>query len=375
MQVSNIGTLEDVRKVIRTAKQNRTRTVHLDLSPLGEESAKRTHRTWGAVFANALLSEIGNHPLKVTLPSSTNGRSQLARSGVLFALSQRNHEQTEFDESDLPFVEKWRTDWKPNDRDFANRLFDDSSDLANPLEVQDGRFVTFINPHHRTTNESLVREVAHDQAMPWATRLISRIAHGLSDDARQDLIEAVSGVVTELVWNVGHAFVNQSGRSSTVPPDRRRSYVQVYSTDGGGEASHNRLHIVVCDSGHGIVRTLRPKLAAADRAYSEAMESKGSGFGDDQIVRSLLRAELPPFGQASGVGYERITRILTDFGGTFDLVSGSVDQSGVGSTVIASLSIEESTRFVRSRLEQTVEFTGAYCHATIPLQPRRRAGT
>lgn len=373
MEISNIGTLEDVRTVIRKVEQNRASSTHLDLSNLGGASAKRTSRTWGAVFANVLLSQLGHRRFSVTLPSTDNGRSQLARSGVIFALSQRDRRLTEFAASDLSMVERWRTDWTPTDRAFVDRLLYGADEVDSPLEVQHNRFVTFINPHHRTTNETLVREVAHGQAMPWATKLISRIGHGLTETARRDLIDAVSGVVTELVWNVGHAFVAQVGRNGVIPPNRRRSYVQVYATDGGGAASYNRLHIVVCDVGHGIARTLRPKLAAQDSHYSEIEERRGSGVGDDRVVEMLLGQRLPSFGQASGVGYRRITSILADFGGTLDLVTGSLDQVGVSSTVIATMAVHEGSREVEARLEQTVAFAGTYCHATVPLHPRRRS--
>ena len=219
----------------------------------------------------------------------------------------------------------------------------------------------FVNPHLRAKDEVLVDEVGREGAEPWMVDLIESYASSIERSARIRMGQRLSRLTRELVSNLDHAFRPIAGLNGSVERRNRKSYVQLYQTLGGGPESHNRLHIVVADSGFGIVRTLRPKLRVVDPRYSALSEAKP----DHEIVRELLDGALPQFGQASGLGYRSVLEVAESFGGSVKVATGSQDFA-TGSQ-ISVLAQRPADGKVESRWEARLSLEGTVVHATIPL--------
>lgn len=354
----------DVQRVIGFlgAEARSRRRLRLVFADVGSQRAERVDSLWAEALSNALVAEFGGLPIDVVLPTSEAGLKGFARSGLLFALAQRAGEVTVQPASTgapaWASQGAWASSWSPSDSRFRAQLFGEPGLAVDELIQRE--FVTFVNPHLAVQDEDLTDELTDGQVMPWALDLVGRIGKGLDTDDREALSRFVGDIAVELILNIGHAFRRQPGVRGTIPVARQRCYVQVYTTEGGGDESYNRLHLVVADAGHGIVGTLRPKLTARDRAFASTEPV--------ELVELLLRNELPNFGRASGLGYRRIVAAVSESGGSMRLTTGSPDSENVLDVVVAEVAGGDLNVFASTALS----FRGTTAHATIPVRPRRR---
>lgn len=368
LEVTRLAGEQDVRSVVRflSARARSPKLLAIDFGEVGSGRAERVDSLWVEALSNALVGEFGHLRLSVRLPEAESGLKAFARAGMLFALAQRPHELTEVAEPqrgpEWASRSTWAGSWSPSDSGFSAQLFGEPGPHVD--ELIQSEFVTFLNPHLAAQDEELTEQLTDTQVMPWATRLVGRIGKGLTEEDRDRLGEAIDDITTELILNLGHAFRRHPGPRGFVPTPRQKCYVQVYTTEGGGAASHNRLHLVVADVGHGIVSTLRPKLAEVDSDYKS--------LDGSELVRRLLKNELPGFGRASGLGYQRIVEAVLNLGGAMRLTTGSFDDADhVLEALVGNVESDE----IVVRASTALHFVGTTAHATIPLQPRPRDST
>jgi hypothetical protein len=248
-------------------------------------------RIAAAVMTCALTGSLGDRPLQVVATKETR-LDWLESSGLAFALAQRRG-PTQLEAG--PADGQWRRDWSPGfgspwsgaelprrDTLFEPEMIGETGiqpDLAGPS------FAAFVNPHltRRASGPHPVATVL----WPWLTRLISVTRPDAHDDGiRARMVSDIGRLVDEVVTNVGdHATVDGP----------IASLVQVSVTRGGGQRSHNRLHIAVTDTGPGITTTARKRLGPEDR-----------GLDDETLLGHLLDARLAPWGRGRGQGLPRV---------------------------------------------------------------------
>lgn len=259
--------------------------LHLDFQPLAGASAERASMRWLAAMGNVILNFAGPLPLRVTFPSGDPGRLLLYRSGLLYALAR--HERLGrplaiegFGDSRAfnPWLRLWSVPWRPGGLGMDGRLLDDepravdtdravrdAGALVNRSNAKNAIRV-IIDPHRR--EKSVVRQSA---SMGLARGWIGAVLPGSRNDelvTRRRLWKDVvtQRILTEALDNVtDHAFVRPEGARSVAERDAA-SYVTMARTDGGGDESAPRLHLVVADNGYGVVTTLRAKLAKGSEA-------------------------------------------------------------------------------------------------------------
>ena len=81
-------------------------------------------------------------------------------------------------------------------------------------------------------------------------------------------------------------------------------------------------------------------------------------------IRDRLAGELPNFGQASGLGYSMIRSVVSDLGGKVHLVTGSVDNENVRTSVIGRLSNAGDSH---AEPVQQISVSGTVIHALLPI--------
>ncbi|WP_428116734.1 hypothetical protein [Candidatus Poriferisodalis sp.] len=358
----------DIVEFIRSTARIEDETwLTLDFRELCKTSPERIDSHWAEILSNELLGEFATTRLSIRPPSQPRGRKAFDRSGLSFAIKQRAADTTDIhhgsEESAWP-AEDWAGYWSPTDTNFSRRMFPHALD---PDVLKDREFLTFLNPHLHANEQDLDTELTDHQARAWIEGLVSHHTRseavtegGTSADHSADaLITAIHDITYELVSNLQHAFEALETTCKSIPFARKRSYVQFYATRGGTRSS-NRLHFVVADMGHGIVRTLLPKLRA-NSAYTHTSAR--------DIIYRLVSAELPSFGQAAGQGYERVVDVVDTFGGELWLTSGSLDENGHLEVLRARRSAKRSVKptVVDVQYDSQLEFMGTTVHVVIPL--------
>ncbi|WGY01810.1 ATP-binding protein [Nocardioides sp. QY071] len=280
-----------------------TGSVDLDLSELSDIDA-----TWGAVLSNVLVSLREARNLMVHMPSAPRAHTQLARSGMYFALARHPG----FDwQQDLhgwnDHLARWRRDWRP--ADLQDPLFDLAGEWVAREEPNpfDDQLVAFLNPD-RTPRE----DAPNDQAAvvyPWLRHLMRH--DGEVDPSEElDLHRKISLVTWELLDNIReHAHLSRAGQSS----------LATFATKG----RPNHLNLYVMDTGVGIPASLRSRLG----------DDPGS---DTDSVAAALNGELALRGRSRGNGLRRIVSLVESMpGASMFLASGPTTSRG---SVVAELS-------------------------------------
>lgn len=247
-----------------------------------------------AVLICALAGTLGDRPLEVIAAKGAH-LEWLEASGLAFALTHRSGPTRV--ETGTP-GSAWERDWSPgfgspwSDAELPGpgSLFPPEAigeTAVHPDLVGPG-FAAFVNPH--LTRRRAGKHPIATVLWPWLTRLTSLPKTGSADaEARDRLVADIGRVVDEVVTNVGdHATMD--GPIS--------SLVQVSVTRGGGQRSHNRLHVAVTDTGPGIAATARTRLAAGEKALP-----------DDMLLRELLEGHLGPWGRGRGQGLPRVVEL------------------------------------------------------------------
>ena len=352
----NLSGVQDVRKVERLLESGKSELL-VDLTEV-----KKIETAWLEAFSNILLTASPGRPMEVALPSDRMLVDALERGGLFFALGQRRNPAVLIHQDFERRRSVWEKSWDPGSQEVQQELAIDEGNRV-PLEqsirpdlTASGLAAVFVNPHARARDDQLVDELGRKEAEPWIAEWLVKIGKGLESLERDLLAARISRILREMVSNLDHAFRPVTGLYGSVPQRRKKSYVQVYCTTG----QTNRLHLVVGDTGLGIVRTLRPKLMAVDSRYDLDDGIKS----DSDIVQELLAGKLPNFGQASGLGYSMIRSVASDLGGKVHVVTGSVDNDNVRTSVIGRVS-NAGTSGAESMPEMSV--SGTVIHAILPI--------
>lgn len=364
VEVDALRNFDDLAEVNRSL-HGRQLVLEFDLRPLASGDSKRFTRIdadTAAAFANLLLSVRRTAPIVMWLPELPALLRPLVRAGLLFALGQRPGAVTAFlgDQPAPDLVEHWRGTWNPNATAFRHRVTgsvdtpDDDAQGADLGDAVSAGHVIFKNPHLAVARERLATEVSDNLAVPWVRRVVGA-ASPQADKAWLTMFsDAAGSVIRELLFNLAvHPFAPLTGVQD-LEHDRRRAYVSLFSTRGGGEKSHNRVHVVVADTGHGIARTLRPKL--------RQLGSDTATLDPGKLLTALLEQTLPSYGHAEGFGFGRIIDLVQRFGGTLHLLTSADDD--IGGSIDATHSSGKSS----ARRLPTFDCFGTIAHAVLSLE-------
>lgn len=342
--------------------RERGREVHLDLRPLGSEvndQHRRVDARVASIVSSVLLTSGGRGPLTVWLPDHDGLNAGIARGGVLFAMAQREGPTSvyvgETPRQDL--LDDWKANWNPNRAEFRQALNATGPGSPTGTDPVQADFLMLNNPHQSVPRERLAGEVGDLVAVPWVERVTRHASPRATTAWVKNFSEAAGTVIRELLYNLSvHPFA-PIPRIPDLPTTGRKAYVELYSTRGGV----NRVHLVVADTGHGISRTLRPKM----RQLGSDLAKETS----DVLVRSLLEQSLPAYGHAEGFGYGRIIELASRFGGSVDLLTSADDS--IGGTIRARWADGR----VRVERLATLDCRGTVAHATLTIEAAEQAVT
>ena len=361
--IGKLATADDVYRVldfVRSASDSRRADwTTLDFTSVGENSKLRYEPQWTQILSNELLGEFAETKLEIYPPQNPTGRKILDRCGMSFALKQRMPQLTMIKGTFDPEwpAPNWARVWSPRDSEYPQRLFHE------PLEPDmlfNREFAIFINPHLASYSD-LKSELAQKQTMGWLRELI---LHKSSHTTRQSetsteqafhLTTELHRICYQLITNLRHAFTPLASPSPNVPYRRLRSYVHLYNTKGGGSGSHNRLHITVADLGHGILRTLRPKL--------EAHSQSGSNRDSLDIIRALLSGTLRVPGRDAGKGYRAIVYLLHKYKSARLYLTTGYRTASEFEVVRAKLTAQDDPHIT---YDPNIRFFGTTVHIVIP---------
>ncbi|HUP69786.1 MAG TPA: hypothetical protein VM142_08215 [Acidimicrobiales bacterium] len=312
----------------------------LDLSPAaaGASQHRRPDLMTLAMLSNVLVTTERRRSIVLQIPQDDNLLRQFARAGVLFALAQRPGPSAlhlvEADGTLFPSqpawadLSAWRRNWTPEDSAFRQLVLTGAAKPSEPWALVQRGLVTFKNPHLAVERHRLTRELNTNLLRHWTPQVLDH--YGVASGDGAELVLSVSAAVNELVLNFAvHPFGTIASAPPTgrdIPKDRQVGYVALYTTDGGGDASGNRLHVVVADGGHGIPATLRPKLPRRHPARTNT--------SDAELTRLLLEGGVPAYGRGEGRGFLRLVELARLHAGRLRLCTGAVD--GTVGTVVAS---------------------------------------
>ena len=367
-RVDKLRTASDVYAVIDFIRgpsgANGSQWLKLDFRDLCQHQPDRTDPHWIEILSNELLGELAESKLVILPPTQSRGRRNLDRSGVSFAIKQRASEITDIhtdgSASAWP-AHDWAGKWTPTNTNFRRKIFQEKYE---PDVLLDREFVTFLNPHYAASEADLSAELTDNQATNWIRGLIRKRLRGKSSNEQhrqieQTLVCDMRAITYELVSNLKYAFKAQGNGAENVPTNRQRSYVQLYTTRGGTK-SYDRLHFIVADMGHGIVRTIAQKLPS---------DPELRGGNPEKTVRDLLMGTLPYYGQSSGEGYQKIVDIIKHFKGELYLTTGSSSSAGGVDVVRAVLSYQaENDGDLIVEADARLGFIGTTAHVIIPLE-------
>jgi hypothetical protein len=385
-----------VGSIVAAAEKGPRLPLHLDLSNLMESGPVRLRPLSLLVLSNLLLGKAGRTPVRLTMPRSDNARLSVMRSGLLFSLLARPcpvgaHDLDGLARSDdviRRWIELWRMPWSPREPTLG-RLFDDgprpvdTREFAGPDGVlqkpnnakQATRVV--VDPHLRL-KQFLLEQAARGIAGTWLQAITpSSSVPELADRRRMWINLLTSRVLAESLANVtDHAFTAPLDDPAR-PFDEPHSLVLLARTDGG-QGSYPRLQVLVVDNGYGLVRTLRPKLAASNFADEREMANRTAvdvlRYAVQRPAKTASDPGLPwvrdAFTRAVDVATGQRPRVaMLDRDTELLVVTGSPDD---GDTVWAR--VDRSGRTTCGRIVGA-PFQGTTVFATLPIphESARRA--
>lgn len=246
---------------------------------------RRVDRFAGAIAANALIGDLWDRPVEVTVGEDRYQWGVLARASLLFALAQRDHIRVLGGGSELAlYLDMWRRLWVPglgtNVRHHTQHISAGSHQPRLPGfegENEDpsvyGRYhAGFVNAH--LSQVSGVR-TSRDNVRHWLTSILPGAKEGRgAKNGLAEVVDRTDKVLTELLENV---YFHGSQRTERGQSIASKSLVQLSVTLGGGSESFNRLYLGVQDTGPGVVATARPKMPMAPRDDAELLQGLFSG--------------------------------------------------------------------------------------------------
>ena len=367
-QISKVAGPTDIYEVLEFVRENgpgaaASEWLELDLREFEKQPSQRSAVHWIEILSNELLGEFAERKLLIRPPSTIRGRRSLDRSGMSFAIAQRNRTSTDVQSLGGRYEgwppTDWQREWSPGGSLFSRKLIRDEDE---PDELIPGEFVTFLNPHLYASSLKLGVELVNYQVRPWVKRLLSRPdgAGDEPDPSHERLIEDITVITYQLVENLRYAFPTRRFRREYTLAPTRKSYVQLYTTGGGGDDPHGKLHLVVADTGIGIIGSLKPKLR-----YT----ADGRSLDSQSIIDQLMNRSLPPYGRGAGGGYRKIIDAVSGSGGELYLTTGSTGLKGTREVFRASLSCRRTSSPVPTvEADATLHFIGTTAHAAIPLK-------
>ena len=367
-QITKVAGPTDIYEVLEFVRENgsgaaASEWLELDLREFEKKPSQRSAVHWIEILSNELLGEFAERKFVIRPPSTIRGRRSLDRSGMSFAIAQRNRTSTDVRSRSGRYEgwppTDWKREWSPGDSLFSRKLIRDTDE---PDELMPGEFVTFLNPHLYASSLKLGIELANYQVRPWVKSLLGRSSNTDEnlDPSIKKLIEDITVIIYQLVENLQYAFPTKRFCREYVLASTRKSYVQLYTTSGGGDESRGRLHLVVADTGIGVVGSLKPKLQ-----YSEV----GRSLDSKSIVTRLLSRTLPPYGRGAGGGYRKIIDAVCRSSGELYLTTGSTSLENTREVFRGRLSCRELTS-PRYTVENdlNLQFIGTTAHAVIPMK-------
>ncbi len=273
-----------------------------------------------ALLVNGLLGLLASAKLNVRLPDIPDALETVIRSGLPFALANREGTARIAPASEQSRLTSapWRRSWTMGTRSaWVSLLGESPESLRAPLvttsngngngngnghrprngngngAVRSGaeaglygpHHAIFVNPHrsHRAAgSEQVFRLVAL-----WLGRLLEEMHTSPAD--RDDLLDGVRTLIDELIQNVrGHATRREGAAvKSLVKMEVRRDAQNVAL-----------LLLTVQDTGPGIAATVRSKLDVAEGELE-----------DDELIERLVLGDVKPRGRARGIGLPQVLEV------------------------------------------------------------------
>lgn len=314
------------------------RRYRLDMANLtGNNIHSRVNAKWGALVTNLLMGEsFQNASVELQPPTRPAANTQLARSGMLFALAR--HRDLEMADNSESYARdnfsRWERDWVPTKPQLT--LFDLGGDNVAPTSVEN-KVVAFLNPR-----SSRIEVNARKNAIyPWLQGFLGAVEHNTTMDVLRDL----SVVTTELLDNVrDHA-------------QSKNSFL-VISEVNGSHKNRGSLQLVIVDDGRGMQKTINEQHLSDDpNQYLLAclndkapVRTGGRGDGLAKIIRRTKKYRGEIF-VASGPTSDGTT-VLVDHdyarSETVDAINADKDLGVQGTVVVLKLPHAEMSR--KSRL-------------------------
>ncbi|MGY4712986.1 ATP-binding protein [Mycolicibacterium sp. CBM1] len=311
------------------------RDISIDLRELTGRQRQRSIGRLGPIVTNLLLrDDLQVRPLSVHPPATASPASQLARSGMFFALARHDSGlQVTSDRSALfsDQIQKWRHDWRavaPRDA-----LFDiaEANDANQPAEIG-SRIVAFLNPSPSKIDVSSRQNAIY----PWL-REITKGNKKYTAETRQQMLREISIITTELLDNVVH-----HARAS-----------KSIMTLSGIETREPCLQMAVVDNGCGIANSLLDRGEKVD-----AVEYLAGLVTNRHSLRDMGR----------GDGIAKIARRTEKCGGTLLIASGPIPATG--RSVVVDYDHPAGDRKNRV-FEDDLGVQGTVAVVRIPLDPSR----
>lgn len=293
--LSRVSSLDDIKRLdreIENATSAPSSAVELDLSGLSARGPARSLGRFGPIATNLLLrDEVQTRHWHVRVPSGTASHVQLARSGVLFAVSRHRHSQIIEDRGSDQFEQelaKWKYDFATGSPQGALFSLPFEDDRPAPAEFGT-QLLAFLNPPR-----SRVGTASRSNAMyPWLTKL-TKGQFKYSSSARMNMLREISMITTELLDNVSdHASADYALMTLSRIDDC--------------------IQLAVIDNGRGIPSTVAAR----------------EGWSDPQVyLRELVDNTHALRFMGHGDGIAKVARKTKKFKGSLLIASGPVGDHG-----------------------------------------------
>lgn len=353
----------------------------LDFSDLRLTSSQRVRPFNLLLLANVVATTASTSPARLVMPQDDNGRLLVLRSGLLFSLVSRRKPVGVGDIDGLAerpvvarWLDLWKQPWSPVQPAFG-RLFDDE-----PRPVDEPTVLSNLNNAKRATRivvdphllsrDALMQHAAQGLAGAW----LRSVTPDSSDERRREARTVWQSLVTSRV--LGEPLINLPDHATARPvlaePLRRavRSLVLLARTDGGGTDSQPRLHIVVADTGYGIVNTLRPHLHSATASKEERSVAEGTSidvlnFAMTRPAKTVNDPGLPWARDTFGVAVGKATAEDRPLDVEFTVVTGDPEHSN--DTIWARAPASGRSEDVVTDRVSGVPFIGTTVFACLPI--------
>lgn len=324
------------RSVGRLARQaNEGEAIDVEFSSPDSPQSRPYSPQWSAVLSNLLMGKYADvAELTVHLPQSSSARLQLARAGLLFALSRhKGLDRSRSDKVTVDSLDRWSEDWTP--ADFDEPLFRFAGeDLSVQPKNLEADLLAFLNPNYAPRGSD--GEDLGAVTYPWLRSIFSK-ARIPDVNLRHEMMRDASFVTTELLNNIrDHSGIGYDGLS----------HLSMFAT--GTKADDARIYIHVSDNGVGMPATLNGKSEKTDPegqvkdALDGSLRRRERGRGDGlSAVRSMAEKYKGSLFVATGPTDENRTVIVDhDFSDDDDrLKVSSYDIPVQGTVVVVSLPI------------------------------------